>query len=185
VAALPDLLAGVKKALAQGGGKKKWPGVVSVSINPFVPKPGTPFQWHPMEPAPALKQKLGALTTALKKLGGIAVSGTPVREALVQGLLARGDRRIGERLAALVKTGGSISGLLRAPADSAPGADWFLHRPRPREEILPWDFLDHGASKDQLWKESEKARLIKITPPCRPGSCRLCAACELLAETQK
>ena len=183
VAAIPELVAHVKKALAQGGGKKKWPGVVSVSINPFVPKPGTPFQWHPMPPMSALKAKLGGLTTALRKLGGITVSGTPVREALVQGLLARGDRRIGERLAALVKSGGRISDLLRAPADSAPSADWFIHRPRPREEILPWDFLDHGASKDQLWKEYEKARLTKITPPCRPGSCRLCAACELLAET--
>jgi radical SAM superfamily enzyme YgiQ (UPF0313 family) len=177
VEAVAPLIAMMRAFLAKGAGSRKWPGKFLVSINPFVPKPCTPFQWRPMEERAALKKKLDHLGRALKKIGGIKVSGTPVREALLQGMIARGDRRTAQVIAREAADGGALSRHFRDGTGLAPPAAWYLHRERERGEVLPWDFIGHGVSKEFLWDDAVKAALELPSPPCRPGRCARCEAC--------
>ena len=177
VEAMVPLIAMMRAFLAKGAGTRKWPGKLQISINPFVPKPGTPFQWRPMQEKAALKEKLALLQRALKKIGGVSVSGTPVREALFQGMIARGDRRTGRVMAEAVTGNDVLSRHFRAGTGLAPPAAWYLHRERARDEILPWDFIGHGVSKQYLWDDAVKAEEEQPSPPCRPGKCARCDAC--------
>src|ERR1043166_3627242 len=94
VEAIVDLTAKVRARLASGG-RGAGPRVrrILVSINPFVPKPWTPFQWEPMEAIPSLKRKLAWLRRALGAIPGVEVETESPREAYLQTLLSRGDRR--------------------------------------------------------------------------------------------
>lgn len=177
IKAIPELVVMIKKALAVGAGKK-WGGAISISINPFVPKPGTPFQWHCMFPLNDLRKKLDFLRRSLKKLGGVNVSGTSTREAMLQGVIGRGDRRTGLAIIEGTMSGESPMASLRAKSSGLPPPGWYLHREREMDEIMPWDFIDHGVSKSVLWGEYQKAEKGKTTPPCRPGRCKLCDACD-------
>ncbi len=175
--ALPSFVSMIKKALSRGAGKRGWATAMSVSVNPFVPKPCTPFQWHPMEDGKSLRYKLDFLKRELRKLGGVAVSGTSAREALAQGLISRGDRRTGRALALAAGSGKSLSRILKE-YDQFPPPEWYAHRQREYGESLPWDLLYHGVSKGLLWSEYQAAFKAKTSPPCRPGRCSLCEACK-------
>src|SRR2546422_9001423 len=99
VEAIVELTARVRARLA-GSGRPRV-GRILVSINPFVPKPWTPFQWEPMEAIASLRRKLGWLRHALGAMPGVEVETESPREAYLQTLLSRGDRRIGDVLVAL------------------------------------------------------------------------------------
>jgi radical SAM superfamily enzyme YgiQ (UPF0313 family) len=177
VEAVPPLIAMMRAFLAKGAGKRKWPGRIIVSINPFVPKPGTPFQWQAMEEESVLKKKLEFLRRSLKKMGGVTVSGTSVREARFQAAVARGDRRTGRGIAEAVIRDKSPATYLKK-IKGTPSPDWYINRSRKRNEHLPWEFINHGVSASILWKEHQKAGSARLTPPCRPGKCELCDACK-------
>jgi radical SAM superfamily enzyme YgiQ (UPF0313 family) len=177
VEAVPPLIAMIRAFLAKGAGKRKWPGRIIVSINPFVPKPGTPFQWHAMEEQAELKKKLDFLYNSLKKMGGVTVSGTSVKEARFQSLIARGDRRIGQGIAEAVIKGKRPATYLKK-LERIPSPYWYINRPRKRDEYLPWDFINHGVTASILWKEYQRAGSARLTPPCRPGKCDICDACK-------
>jgi radical SAM superfamily enzyme YgiQ (UPF0313 family) len=177
LAAIPALLARSKAALARGGGGRDWAAAVAVSVNPFVPKPATPFQWAPMAEPEALKKKLGYLKREVARLGGIAFGGTAPGSALLQGWIARGDRRVGAAVAEATRRGLRGRELLRLELPGLPPAAWYLHRERGRDELLPWDFIVHGCDRDELRREYRRAAQGRLTPPCRPGSCRRCPAC--------
>lgn len=178
LAALPELVAAVKKALARGALNKSRATALALSVNPFVPKPGTPFQWHPFSPSAELKKKLQRVQSAVKKIGGIAFSGTSVREALAQALIAKGDRRISAALAQSAQTGRPLVSHFSPQNPDLPPLEWFVHRPREKNETLPWDFIEQGVTKNFLWKEYEKSQSGKITPACQTATCRICGACE-------
>src|SRR5207247_11052991 len=85
-------LTAVRAPLLAGSGRPRY-GAILVSINPFVPKPWTPFQWEPMEAIPSLRRKLAHLRRALGAIPGVEVETESPREAYLQTLLSRGDRR--------------------------------------------------------------------------------------------
>lgn len=120
---------------------------ITLSVSPFVPKPWTPFQWHPFMDLGEIKRRLNQLKRILKgERKAVVVHETP-NWALVQALLARADRRMGLALS-LVPEG---MGLKEAMMELNLNPDFYLYRRRERDEIFPWDFLDHGFSKDSLW----------------------------------
>ncbi len=178
VEAIVRLMEKIKAALARGWGKRNWAAAVNVSINPFVPKPSTPFQWVPMAGTSYLKKSLKFLRESLAKLGGVSVSSMSAREAMNQALIARGDGRLAAALIKAVKTGKGPSAVVRRGFAYSPDAWWYVHRERGRDEVLPWDFIEHGVSKDYLWEEYVKAGKAKTTPPCSPGRCSRCEACK-------
>src|SRR5262245_14520664 len=99
VAGIVDLTLKVRERLLAGGRPRV--GRILVSINPFVPKPWTPFQWEPMEALPSLRRKLAGLRRELGAIPAVQVETESPREAYLQTLLSRGDRRTGAILAQL------------------------------------------------------------------------------------
>ncbi len=95
--------------------------------------------------------------------------------AYIQALLARGDRRVGELLLAAHESGWN-----QAFRQSPHNPDFFTLRERGRDEVFPWDFIDHGLNKEYLWEEYQKALREEETPPCRPPVCERCGVCGLV-----
>jgi radical SAM superfamily enzyme YgiQ (UPF0313 family) len=177
------------KILARTRAQKKSIGHVTVSLNPFVPKPWTPFQWDPMEEVQSVKRKVALLRTELAKLGGSAIEldAESPREAFFQTLVSRGDRRVGAILERLSATGceepGAIWQELRrikheaAGTSNLPDPDFFVTRHYSNNEILPWDFIDHHIHKWFLLSERKKAHYEHQTKPCDVTRCTVCGAC--------
>jgi radical SAM family uncharacterized protein len=132
--------------------KKRWRLVLSV--NPFIPKPATPFQWVPLEEVGELKKKLKMIQRGAQGEKGIEMIHDLPKWAYVQALLSRGDRRVGKMLMATHKCHGNWSQALR---ETSINADFYVYRKRDLDEIFPWDFIDHGISKEQLKEEYLKA----------------------------
>ena len=164
-------------------GKRAKVGGITLSVNAFVPKPWTPLQWEPMEDLASLRRKMKRLRKQLARLPRVSVDTESPREAYYQTLLSRGDRRIGQFLHDIHMNGGdwwSVVQRWRREAKRQPEAlspDFFVSRRYDVEERLPWDFIDHGVSKNYLWVEWRKALLERQTPPCDVTSCHSCAAC--------
>lgn len=148
-------------------------GTITLSINPFVPKPWTPFQWCPMEDVKSLTNKLKHIRESLKKEGNIEVIHENPKESYIQAILSRGDRRVGGVIRKSMETGSWSRGI----KDSQVDTDFYVYRVREKDEVLPWDFIDHGIEKSYLWKEYERALKGRFTPPCNPPKCHRCGVC--------
>ncbi len=128
-------------------------GTVVLSISTFVPKPFTPFQWHHMEPLESLKHKLQFIKKSLSNIKNLKVFHDLPKYAYLQGLLAIGDRRITEVLKMML----IINNWQKAALMADINIDFYLFRKKDYDELLPWDFIDHGISKKALWDEYMKA----------------------------
>ena len=120
---------------------------LTISISPFVPKPHTPFQWCQMENAKALSLKLQLLRRKLGGIGGVRVTSGSAKWSAIQGVLARGDRRLGNVLCDIAAESISWSQALKK---NGLNHDLYLHRPRQIDELLPWDHLNIGVPKSRL-----------------------------------
>jgi radical SAM superfamily enzyme YgiQ (UPF0313 family) len=123
-------------------------GNIVLSISTFIPKPFTPFQWHPMERLDPVKQKIRRLKKSLEKKG-IKVFHDVPKYAHMQGLFSLGDRRIFTVIERMAETGD----YRKAYADAGINPDYYIFRERAFDEVLPWDFIDIGTSKERLWDE--------------------------------
>jgi hypothetical protein len=101
------------------------------------------------------------------------------REAYLQTLLSRGDRRVGQILRALHERPDDWWATLRAFRGGRHGvdADRFVHRAYHADAVLPWDFIDHSVDKRYLLAERRKAFAELQTPPCDTATCHTCGAC--------
>jgi radical SAM superfamily enzyme YgiQ (UPF0313 family) len=177
VEAIVGLTGRIRARLVAGGRPRV--GRILVSINPFVPKPWTPFQWEPMAALPSLRRKLAFLRRALGAIPAVAVETESPREAYLQTLLSRGDRRVGPILLRLHERPEAWWPTLRALRGGAAGIDpdRFVHRAYPTDALLPWDFIDHAVDRRYLRAERRKAFAGLETPPCDTATCHACAAC--------
>lgn len=150
-------------------------GMLTLSVNPFVPKPFTPFQWMPMAGKKRLDGIMKKITQELRRHKKIVVHFESPKEALVQAILARGDRRLSEPLihAAAGRGAKDLADGMRAEGLLP---DDYLIRGWGAEELFPWEQLDMGFSKDYLRQEYERAAARKATPPCFDG-CVRCGVC--------
>jgi len=154
VKAIVELAKKMRHALVRRDRGKGGGGRITLSVNSFVPKPGTPFQWHPFEEVRRLQEKIKGIRNGLKQERGIEVSADVPKWAYLQTLLSRGDRRVGRLLLTAHQLGGNWPQVFRA-VDLNP--DFYVYRPRTFEEVLPWAFIDHGIKKEFLWKEYQEA----------------------------
>ncbi len=147
--------------------------MVGVSVSCFVPKPWTPFQWAGMGSEVSLAAKIAKVKSACKGMKRVDVKGESAREAVVQGVLARGDRRVADALIAYVE------GVSWKAAFRQAGVDLrsYAHRERPADEVFPWDRLDLGISKQYLRREYENALSGLAVPQCAVGACEICGVC--------
>jgi radical SAM superfamily enzyme YgiQ (UPF0313 family) len=149
-------------------------GTIQVSINSFVPKPVTPFQWAAMDTVNALNRKMKTLRQALNRLPGLSVQAESVKGSAAQALLSRGDRRAADILLDVHGHHGSWAPVRRSRMWEF---DFFAHRERSREELLPWQFIDHGITSAFLRREYEKALRAQPSPDCPVHSCSRCGVC--------
>ncbi|WP_295782776.1 radical SAM protein [uncultured Veillonella sp.] len=151
-------------------------GRLTLSINPFIPKPFTPFQWMAMDNQKTVEKKLQYIKKALQKNRRIEVLVESPKEAYIQGVLARGDRRLGAVLAACAADRGSKSFKSEMKAAGL-DMDELNYRERSFDEFLPWSHLDMGMDDGYLEMEWKRSVDEAYTPPCVQG-CKRCGVCK-------
>ena len=151
-------------------------GSLTLSINPFIPKPFTPFQWMAMDNQKTVEKKLQYIKKALQKNRRIEVLVESPKEAYIQGVLARGDRRLGAVLAACAADRGSKSFKSKMKAAGL-DMDDMNYRERSFDEFLPWSHLDMGMDDGYLEMEWKRSVDEAYTPPCVQG-CKRCGVCK-------
>lgn len=128
-------------------------GYINLSISTFVPKPFTPFQWHPMAPLKEVKERLKMIKKGLLGEKGVRVFHDVLKLAYMQGLFALGNRSVG----ALIERIASGDALAVKDRSFGKALDFYVFRKKDFSENLPWDFIDAGISKEKLWQEYQKA----------------------------
>ncbi len=151
-------------------------GNITVSLNSFVPKAATPFQWASMDNIHELKKKIKIVKNGLKGVANIRVHSDIPRWAYIQGLLSRGDRKVAGLLMKAVDNRGNWPKTFK---ESPINADFYVLRKRQRNEIFPWDFIDHSVKKSFLMEEYQRALQEKSSPACSlDTNCIRCGACD-------
>ena len=160
----------VRKRMDELGHK----GDLVLSVNAFIPKPFTPYQWSPLEDIRILKRRFKMLQSGFRKDKRIRLLAESLKETVLQAVLARGDRQLGK---VLLWAAENRAGLKEA---------FQFHHIVPEElacrrietgATLPWDHLDMGVTKNYLLKERENSQTGKFTPGCFDG-CKRCGVCE-------
>ncbi|MER7505214.1 TIGR03960 family B12-binding radical SAM protein [Nonomuraea pusilla] len=162
----------------------------TVSIGGFVPKPHTPFQWAGQADHETVDRRLKALRDALRgdKEYGRAIGyryhdGKP---SIVEGLLSRGDRRVGAVIRAVWEDGGRFDGWsehfsyerwMAAAERCGVDVGWYTTREREENEVLPWDHLDAGLDREWLWQDWQDAVSGGEVEDCRWTPCYDCGVC--------
>ena len=182
VAGIAQLAQKVVDAYYQNPDKPKGKSVqVSISVASFVPKPFTPFQWEPQDTMEMLYQKQRHLKGSVTSRK-IKVSCHDVQTSFLEGVFARGDRRLCSVLECAWRKGCKFDSWddqfrfdLWEEAFRECGIDplFYTSRRRSFDEVLPWDHMDYGIRKEFLMRENEKAHRSETTPNCREQ----CAGC--------
>ncbi|MEO8889516.1 MAG: TIGR03960 family B12-binding radical SAM protein [Jatrophihabitantaceae bacterium] len=169
----------------------------TVSIGGFVPKPHTPFQWAAQADPETVDNRLRKLRAAInanKSLGrAVGMRYHDGEPSLVEGLLSRGDRRVGAVIEGVWRDGGRFDGWSEhfsfarwaaqadaAFADQPVDLAWYTTRERDGDEVLPWDHLDSGLDKQWLWDDWQDALAEFEQDDCRWTPCFDCGVCSNL-----
>lgn len=187
VVGIADLAQKVVDEFYKNPNKPKGKGVnVSISVSCFVPKPFTPFQWEAQDTMEQLKAKQHLLLESVKSRK-ISVSYHDARTSFLEGVFARGDRRLCDVMERAWKKGCrfdswdecfSFEKWMEAFEECGVDPYFYTSRKRSYDEILPWDHMDYGISNKFFQKEAEKAYQSVTTPHCRE-KCNACGANKL------
>jgi len=159
---------------------------VTLSVGGFVPKPHTPFQWAAQDPPEEIRRKLSLIRHAIKDHRGIKVRTNDPEEGVIEGLLARGDRRVAAAVERAWQLGARFDGWHEMPtlalwrqamAETGVDLDWFSYRERDQHEALPWDHLDSGLDAGWLWEDWQDAQADQQLDDCRWSACYDCGVC--------
>jgi len=166
----------------------------TISIGAFVPKPHTPFQWAAQLDHETVDARLKALKATVmndKNYGkSIGIRYHDGRPSIIEGLLSRGDRRVGAVIRRVWEDGGRFDGWSEhfsferwercadeVFAGTSVSLDWFTTRERAHAEVLPWDHLDSGLDKDWMWEDWQDAIREVEVDDCRWTPCYDCGVC--------
>jgi radical SAM superfamily enzyme YgiQ (UPF0313 family) len=169
----------------------------TISIGAFVPKPHTPFQWAAQLDWETVDKRLKALKAAVmndRNYGkAIGIRYHDGRPSIIEGLLSRGDRRVGAVIEQVWLDGGRFDGWSehfsferwadaceRVLAGTPVSLDWYTTREREQSEVLPWDHLDAGLDKDWMWEDWQDALRSVEVDDCRWTPCYDCGVCPSL-----
>jgi len=128
-------------------------GEISLSVNPFVPKPWTAFQWLPMASRDTIRRRLKKVRQGLRKDANVTVTHGLAKWAYLQALFSRGDRQVSRFVLAGGRPDTPWNTVFRS---SSLNPDFYVCRQRGSDELFPWDFIDHGISKETLLREEER-----------------------------
>ena len=160
------------------------PVELKASIANYVPKAHTPFQWHSQNSVEEFENKRQYLSKSRRK--NIKLDFHDSQTSFVEGIIARGDRRLGPAILKAWQYGCKFDGWtehfhynkwVKALKDSQIDPDFYTVRLRDKSEVFPWDFIDIGVSKEFLWREFEMAVEEAVTIDCRSDACNDCGIC--------
>jgi radical SAM superfamily enzyme YgiQ (UPF0313 family) len=137
-------------------------GRIVASVNPLVPKPGTAYQWLPMETPSVIEQKMQHLRALVSDIDNVYFTIKSERHSYYQALLSLGDRRIAPAIVLAEANGGNWR---RATADAGVDADFYIFRDRRNDSVLPWDMIDGGMKKTFFENEFAKSLREEWTLP--------------------
>jgi radical SAM family uncharacterized protein len=182
VLAIAELGIKVYEIARRHGGRNK----VTISVGGFVPKPHTPFQWAAQDTTEEIRRKLALIRETIKPHRGITLRTNEPDEGVIEGLLARGDRRVAAAVERAWELGARMDGWHevdtlaiweQALAETGVSLDTFVHRERGEDEALPWDHLDSGLEKAWLWEDWQDSISEKELDDCRWSACYDCGVC--------
>ena len=154
--------------------RRRFPRNLTINATPYVPKAHTAFQWMAMSPVETLEERVKYLERRLQPFGVTVRSDSPAWAA-VEGVLARGDRRLGRVMAGMQKT--SLREWERALQAEGLAQEDYL-RERSLEEALPWSVVDTGVSQAYFTWDLRRALRDELTHACPPAGCLKCHACD-------
>jgi radical SAM family uncharacterized protein len=159
---------------------------VVASVGGFVPKAQTPFQWFAQDTAAELRRKVNLLKDACRGTRGVSLRWHDPEASVAEGLVSRGDRRMGAVIERVWRAGGTfqewsecfdLAKWEEALAAEGLSFDLLVHRTRAEDEVLPWDHLSAGLHKDFLWTDWQDALRQVSVEDCRWTPCYDCGAC--------
>ena len=182
VRAITDLSRAVRAAGRKVHGRKTQ---VNVSVNTFIPKPHTPFQWIGLEPASSIREKQSFLQRELRGRG-LKLNYSDPDTTLLEATLTRGDRRLGRVIQRAWELGArfdawneqrDLDAWRQAFAEAELDPDFYAYRQRPSDEIFPWEVISTGVRKQFLWQEYQRSQRGETSVDCRER----CHGCGILA----
>ena len=183
VLGIADLAQKVRACYFSVPKERRAPGLrITVSASVFVPKNDTPFQWAPQLDYDTVVHRQQLLRQALSRVKGVDFKYHAPDLSYIEAVFARGDRRLAEAMERAWRMGCRFDGWsdqfrydlwLKAFEEEGLDPDFYALRPRPTDEMFPWDHLDCGVTKAYLLREWEKAQRAECTPDCRKG----CTGC--------
>ncbi len=150
---------------------------LTVSINPFIPKPFTPFQWIGMEDVKSLNEKIKLIQNKLKPHGIKVIFESP-RMSEIQAGLARGNRHTAKLLYEIYKNGATNSAFSKTKIDGK-GLEFYAHREIDKKAVLPWEHINIGLSKAYFLGEYNRATNGQPTEKCTEEKCQKCRICQI------
>jgi hypothetical protein len=137
-------------------------GRIVGSVNPLVPKPGTAYQWLPMEDDASIERKIKRMHGLMADIDNVYFNIKSERHSFYQALLSLGDRRVAPAIEAAERNGGNWRAAVK---EAGVDADFYVFRDRSHDEVLPWDIID-GGMKDSFFRaEADKAMKAEWTLP--------------------
>ena len=152
-------LSAVMLAHARGRGQI---GRIVGSVNPLVPKPGTAYQWLPMEDDGSIERKIRRMRTLMAGIDNVYFNIKSERHSFYQARLSLGDRRVAPAIEAAERNGGNWRA---AVAEANVDADFFVFRDRSQDRVLPWDIIDGGMKHEFFRAEFDKSLREEWTLP--------------------
>ena len=139
-------------------------GRIVGSVNPLVPKPGTAYQWLPMEDDASIERKIRRMRSLTADIDNVYFNIKSERHSFYQALLSLGDRRVAPAIEAAERNGGNWRAAVK---EAGVDADFYVFRDRSRDRVLPWDIID-GGMKDAFFRsEADKALRAEWTLPAK------------------
>ncbi len=160
--AIRDLVVQLRGIMLAHGRGRGHLGKIVGSVNPLVPKPGTAYQWLPMEDDTLVERKIQRMRGLMAGIDNVYFNIKSERHSFYQALLSLGDRRVAPAIEAAERNGGNWRA---AVAETGVDADFFVFRDRSHDPVLPWDIIDGGMKSDFFRSEFDKALREEWTLP--------------------
>jgi radical SAM superfamily enzyme YgiQ (UPF0313 family) len=160
--AIRDLTLQLREVMLQYARPRGRVGRIVASVNPLVPKPGTAYQWLPMEDDASVDRKIRRMRGLTADIDNVYFNIKSERHSFYQALLSLGDRRVAPAIEAAEQNGGNWRAAVK---EAGVDADFFVFRDRSADAVLPWDIIDGGMKESFFRSEADKAMRAEWTLP--------------------
>ncbi len=179
-----DMVNNIKRILKEQGKNR---AKIHVGLSPFVPKPHTAYQWYGQIPKDEIVRRIQFVSSQLKQVKGVKVNWHDPNKSLVEGALARGDKRLGTVIKHCYEKGGrfdewgeyfSVRRWHEAFESQGFSLSDYATKTYEKDDILPWDLISVRIARRYLWREWEKTFRTKESRHCGNEMCRVCRVCD-------